>query len=74
MELERQENVLVVGHQVSDTRLIDLGFQLIFVLTGYSPMSVRAARFCFVIDECLVTLLVIAMPTSTIFLRPICLT
>jgi hypothetical protein len=29
MELERQENVLVVGHQVGDTRLIDLGFQLI---------------------------------------------
>ena len=29
MELERQENVLVVGHQVGDSCLIDLGFQLI---------------------------------------------
>jgi hypothetical protein len=26
MELERQENVLVVGHQVGDTRLTDLWF------------------------------------------------
>ena len=24
-------------------------------MTGYSPMSVRAARFCFVIDECHLT-------------------
>jgi hypothetical protein len=73
MELERQENVLVVGHQVGDTRLIDLGFSTHFCsVTGYSPMPVRAARFCFC-DECHVTLLVIiAMPTSTIFLRPIC--
>jgi hypothetical protein len=29
MELERQENVLVVGHQVGDTRLISRAFQLI---------------------------------------------
>jgi broad specificity phosphatase PhoE len=26
MELERQENVLVVGHQASDIHLFDLGF------------------------------------------------
>jgi hypothetical protein len=51
MELERQENVLVVGHQVGDTRLIDLGFSTHFCpVTGYSPMSVRAARFCFVMN------------------------
>jgi hypothetical protein len=31
MELERQENVLVVGHQVGDTRLIDLGFSNSFL-------------------------------------------
>ena len=30
MELERQENVLVVGHQVGDTRGVGFGFQLIF--------------------------------------------
>ena len=46
MELERQENVLVVGHQVGGIRLIGFVFQLIFVfVTGNSPMSVRAARF-----------------------------
>ena len=32
MELERQENVLVVGHQVGHTRLIDLWFSTHFVL------------------------------------------
>ena len=48
MELERQENVLVVGHQVSENFLIGPGFNLIGIcsVTGYSPMSVRAARVC----------------------------
>ena len=51
MELERQENVLVVGHQVGDTRLIDLWFSNSFCsATGYSPMSVRSAKFCSVMN------------------------
>ncbi len=50
MELERQENVLVVGHQVGDVRLFEHDFQLIWFVTGYSPMSVRAVPFNLAVD------------------------
>jgi hypothetical protein len=68
MELERQENVLVVGHQVSDIHPFDLfcfNFHLFcdrlyFDVCTCSPFM-RCGRH--------VTLLVIVMPTSIIFLR-----
>jgi hypothetical protein len=46
MELERQENVLVVGHQVSYLHASP-SLRLITV-TGYSPVSVRTIESCVV--------------------------
>jgi hypothetical protein len=40
MELERQENVLVVGHQVSKFSFFSTSVT-IFAWTGYTPVSVR---------------------------------
>ena len=72
MELERQENVLVVGHQVGDTRLIDLGFQLIlFCDRPFSDACACSYVFALWMNA-IGTLLVIATPTSTTFLRSIC--
>ena len=67
MELERQENVLVVGHQVSDIHLFDLGSIHLFCDRLYSDVcTCNSVLRC----ERYVTLLVIAMPTSIISLRP----
>ena len=46
MELERQENVLVVGHQVSYPRT-SLSLRLI-TLAGYPPVSVSTIESCIV--------------------------
>ena len=49
MELERQENVLVVGHQVSYHRASPS--HGLILATGYPPVSVRT------IDSCVVNIL-----------------
>ena len=45
MELERQENVLVVGHQVRTILAPSILLKLDVVVTGYTSVSVRPIRF-----------------------------
>ena len=50
MELERQENVLVVGHQVRAIPAPSISVQTrcFFFVTGHPSVSVRSIRFCVV--------------------------